>query len=174
MKILKIIPIALVGLCMSCGSGEQVIMEDGAVYKVKNDHFYSKGKDITESLSNNEKDDIKGVLNKRLEAERIAEAKKEKLQQEQDKVNEALAQAEEKQKALETRQKELEDKQEALDDARENFLKAKENLQDKKDKYNKLKEKGKLSASDEEKWQGRFEDLQSKIEALNVIYKNLK
>ncbi len=174
MKMIKILPIALIGLFMSCGSGERVIMEEGAVYKVKNDNFYSKGKDITELLSENEKKDIKAVLNKRLEAERLAEDKKEKLEKEQEKVEKTIEKAKEKQEALEESQKQLEEKQEAIEDARHDFLKAKEKLESKKEKYNKLKEKGKLSPSDEEKWQGRFEDLEAKIKDYNTIYKNLK
>jgi len=174
MKLIKIIPIALIGVFMSCGSGERVIMEDGAVYKVKNDTFYSDGKDITEQLSANEKEGIKAVLNKRLEAERIAEDKKEKLEKEQNKIEETIEKAKEKQKALEESQKQLEKKQEAREEAREDVLKAKEKLQSKKEKYNKLKEKGKLSPRDEEKWQGRFEDLEAEIAEYNTIYKKLK
>jgi len=171
---MKIIPIALIGFCMSCGSGERVIMEDGAVYKVKNDNFYSKGKDITEQLSSNEKEGIKAVLDKRLEAERQAEEKKEQLEKEQDKVEDAIEKAKEKQEALKESQKQLEEKQEAIEDAREDFLKAKEKLQSKKEKYNKLKEKGKLSPNDEEKWQDLFTDLEEEIKEYNNIYKKLK
>ncbi|WP_405293879.1 hypothetical protein [Algibacter sp. Ld11] len=171
---IKIIPIALIGLCMSCGSGERVVMKEGAVYKVKNDNFYSNGKDVTELLSKNEKEDIKATLKKRLEAERIAEDKKEKLEKEQKKVEEIIKKAKKKQEALEESQKKIEEKQEAIEDARDDFLKAKEKLASKQEKYNKLKEKGKLSPSDEEKWQGRFEDLEAKIKEYNTIYKNLK
>jgi len=174
MKLIKILSVALIGFCMSCGSGERVIMEDGAVYKVKNDNFYSKGKDITALLSANEKEGIKAVLNERLEAERQTKAKKEKLEKEQDKVKAAIEKAKEKQEALEKSQKQLEEKQEAIEDAREDFLKAKEKLQSKKEKYNKLKDKGKLSPKDEEKWQDSFADLEAKIKAYNTIYKNLK
>ena len=173
-SVVKIISLMVVAFFMSCGSGERVIMEDGAVYKVKNNNFYSQGEDITEQLSAHEKEGIKAVLSKRLEVERIAEEKRNKVEEEQKKVEKAISKAKDKQDALEKKQKQLEEQLKEKEDARNDFLKAKEKLQSKKEKYNKLKEKGKLSPRDEEKWQGRFEDLEAKIKTYNKIYKELK
>ncbi|XMO88405.1 hypothetical protein AAFN75_08920 [Algibacter sp. AS12] len=174
MKITKILPVVLIGILLSCSSGERVIMQDGTVYSVKSGSFYNKGKDVTEQLSSKEKQDINTALNNRLEAERIAEEKKEKLNKEQDKIEKSIEKAEKKQEALEESQEKLEEKLEAKEDAREDLLKAKEKLQNKKEKYNKLKEKGKLSPLDEEKWKKRFEGMEEEINEYNTIFKNLK
>ncbi|MFG6686949.1 hypothetical protein ACGK9U_10230 [Mariniflexile sp. HNIBRBA6329] len=170
----KIISILSLVLLMACGSSEKVIMEDGRVYEVKGSKFFSNGVNVTEQLTANEKEIIKTNLQKRLEAEKIANEKQETIEAEQQRLETIQEEAKRRQKVLEKEQELLEEKLEAKEDARNDFLEAKERLQSKQEKYQRLKDKGKLSPLDEEKWKARFLDLEADIEEANQILKNLK
>tara|TARA_R110002049_G_scaffold37208_1_gene117489 strand:- start:53235 stop:53759 length:525 start_codon:yes stop_codon:yes gene_type:complete len=170
----KLILSILTVILVSCGSSERVITEDGTVYEVKGKKFFNKSKNVTDQLSSKDKENIKATLDKRLEAERLAEEKQEALENEQKRIEKTIEEAEKKQKALEEKQEQLEENLEAKEDARDAILKAKSRLQDKKEKYQKLKEAGKLSLRDEEKWNGRFSDLDGDIKEAMQALENLK
>lgn len=174
MRLKRVITILSIGLFMACGSSEKVIMEDGKVYEIKGNKFFNNGTNVTEQLTDNEKEIINTNLQKRLEAEKIAEEKQETIEAERQRLETIQEEANQKQKELEKQQELLEEKLEAKEDAREDFLKAKERLQSKQEKYQKLKNEGKLSPLDEEKWKTRFLDLEADIEEANQILKNLE
>ncbi len=174
MKFLKIVSIFSIAIMVACGSSQKVIMDDGTIYKIKNNSFYHNGKDISAELTSEEKAAIKNTLNERIEAQRMAEDKKKELAEEQEKVEEALKRAKERQEELEANQEQLEEKIKAREEAREDVLKAKERLLDKKERYETLKAKGKLSPRDEEKWQARIAEFEAELNKANEIYKQLK
>ena len=181
MKFQKLILLMLTIILLSCGTSERVITEDGNVYEIRGNKYFNNGNNVTELLSEDEKKNITASLNKRIEAERLALEKQEELVAEQKRIEKALKEAEAKQKEAEAKQKAVEKKQEQLEDAlkakedaRQDFLKAKERLQNKKEKYQKLKDAGKLSPLDEEKWKGRFVDLEKDLKEANQKLENLK
>ncbi|ALJ05858.1 hypothetical protein APS56_12280 [Pseudalgibacter alginicilyticus] len=164
MKFSKLILLIVAIILISCGSSERVITNHGTVYEVKGKKYFSNGNNVTEQLTAKEKENINRTLDTRLKAERLEVEKQEALKSEQARVKEEIEKAEEKQKALEKKQERLKDALEAKEKAREDVLKAKDKLQDKKAKYQKLKDAGKLSPRDEEKWNDRFTDLESDLE----------
>ncbi len=174
MRFVKMFSVVSIIILTACGSGEKVIMDDGTIYKMKNDSFYHNGKDISEELTSEEKAAIKNTLNERIEAQRWAEDKKKELAEEREKVEETLKKAKERQEELEANQEQLDEKIEAREEAREDVLKAKERLLDKKERYETLKAKGKLSPRDEEKWQARIAEFEAELNKSNEIYKQLK
>lgn len=174
MKFQKIVFLALTIILLSCGSSERVITEDGKVYELKGKKFYNNGNNVTDELSSEEKESITAILEKRLEAEQIIEEKQEVFEDKKESLEETIKEAEKKQKELEKKQEQLEDKLKQKEDARQDFLKAKERLQDEKDTYEKLKEQGKLSPSDEEKWKSRFAELEKYLKEANQALNDLK
>lgn len=188
MKFIKLIAVVLAATMVSCGSSERVIMDDGTVYKVKNNKFYQNGENISDQLSSTEKDAIKNTLNERLEANRFAEQSQKELEkqqealeqqqqdfeQQQKALEESIKEAKTSQKELKNRQKELKQNIEAKEKARKAVLKAEEQLASKTARYQKLKSKGKLSPLDEEKWEGKLADLKEELNQANKTYKNLK
>lgn len=174
MRLKSILPIVLLGLFFACGSSEKVITENGKVYEVKGNTFFNNGVNVTEQLTENEKDIIRTTLQKRKEAERIVIEKQETIAAEQDRLKTIQKEARLKEKELEKQQKALQKKLDAKEDVRQDFLKAKQRLKDKQEKYQELKAKGKLSPRDEEKWQKRLTDLEQKQETANQILNTLK
>ena len=195
MKFIKLIAVVSVVTMVSCGSSERVIMEDGTVYKIKNNKFYQSGENVSEQLTSDEKDAIKNTLSERLEAEHFAEQSQKELEEQQEELKqqqeglekeqkaleEALKEAKEKQKELKHSKKELKASKKELKEhienkekARKAVLKAEEQLASKKERYQKLKNKGKLSPIDEEKWEVKLANLQEELNNANEIYKNLK
>lgn len=174
MRFVTITSVLSIVTIVACGSSEKVIMDDGTIYKMKNNSFYHNGKDISAELTSEEKAAIKNTLNERIEAQRLAEDKIKELAEEQEKVEEALKKAKERQEQIETNQEQLEERIKAREEAREDVLKAKERLLDKKERYETLKAKGKLSPRDEEKWQARIAEFEAELNKANEIYKQLK
>ncbi len=175
MKLKKLMPFALIGvLLVSCGSSERVIMDDGSVYTLKKNSYYQKGKDVTETLTKEDKDLIKETRDKRLEVERLAQQRQTELKEEQEKVEKALKEARKKQETIENNKEELEAVVAAREEAREAVLKAKDKSLEQQQRYQKLKEKGKLSPIDEEKWLNKLQGLEEKVKQANEYYKTLK
>ncbi len=174
MKLKRIIPFLIAATVMSCGSSERVIMADGSVYTLKKNSYYKKGKDVTETLTREQKDAIKETRDKRLEVERLAQQEQGKLKEEQENIEKALKEAREKQKEIESNQDELTDIIEAREKAREAVLKAKDKSLKQQQRYQKLKEKGKLSPLDEEKWLNKLQGLEEKVKQANEHYKALE
>ena len=165
MRITKWIYIVGITILVSCGSSERVITNNGAVYTVKGNNFYNKGKDVTDKLTDIEKKSIQSILEKRLQAE---EAAKEK----QDEIAKSLDALKEKEKDLKKQQREIEDKIANREDARDNFFEVKRKLNDLKEEYKVLKDKDELSPNNESKWQKRLKKLEKKLEEAELEVDN--
>lgn len=165
MKKRQLIFLTISLIVLSCGSSEKVIMNDGTVYKVEGNSFYKKGKDVSENLSETEKEKILNTLNERLEYEKAAQERQEELEERREELEKAQEEAEAKQKALE---EELEEKKEA----REAFFDAKEELEKQQKKYKRLHDNGKLSPNDEEKWAKKLKDLKQELNKAENKIKN--
>lgn len=166
MKKRHLIVLSMFLIVLSCGSSEKVIMNDGTVYRVEGKNFYKKGKEVTESLSNTDKEKILNTLNERLEFEKEAQKRQKELEARREALKKAQEQAQATQKALEEA---LEEKEEA----REAFFEAKEKLEKQQKKYKRLHDNGKLSPNDEEKWDLKLKDLEQKLEEAKNKVKNL-
>lgn len=170
----KIIGLVLFQACLSCGTTQQhVITENGDVYKIKDETFFNSGSDVTQQLTIDEKENLKDLLNTRLESQRLFEEQIATLIAEQEQLQKAIDEAKENKSILKEKQKQLESEMSAKEDARQDFLKATTNLETKYNKYEKLKRKGKLSALDEEKFSTELKALELKLETATVKYKSL-
>ena len=165
MRITKWIYTVGISILVSCGSSERVITNNGAVYTVKGNNFYNKGKDVTGKLTDIEKKSIQSILEKRMQSE---EAAKEK----QDEIAKSLDALKEKEKELKKKQREIEDKIANREDARDNFFEVKKELNDLKEEYKELKDKGELSPNDESKWQKRLKKLEKKLKKAELEVDN--
>lgn len=162
---MKWIYIATLFLIVSCGSSERVITNDGSVYKVKGDRFYNKGEEVTEQLSDIEKKRISSILEKRLEAEKLAENK-------QDEIAKALKDLRDKEQELKEKQRQLEDKINRRQEAREDFFEVKKELTSVKNDYQELKDKGELSPKEEAKWKKRLKKLEKEVKEAELKVNN--
>ena len=165
MKTRIIITTLITLILLSCGSNERVITNEGKVYKVKGDLFYNNGKDVTNKLSSIEKERIQSILEKRLEAEKVAKEKQEQIE-------ESLKQLKQREKELKDRQNQLEDKIKKREDARDDFFEIRDNLNDVKGEYQKLKDTGKLSPKEEAKWKKRLKKLELKLNRAELKLNN--
>lgn len=132
--------IVVLGLSVSA----QEVTLNGAIYSVKGDVVLKNGVDVTNTLSLEERLEVKEALNKQTEA-----IEKEK----------ALKKAEKKQKAAEKKQKKAEKALKKKEKAHSKYEKLAEKHESTQQKYEKLKKKGKLSPLDEQKWLSKIEKL---------------
>lgn len=165
MKTIKLLGVLAITMLVSCGSSERVITNDGEVYKVKGNNFYNNGKEVTDNLTETEKENIQNILEKRLEAEKVAEAKQEDIEK-------ALDNLKEKEKELKDKQKQLEDKIKNRQEARDDFFDLRKNLDEVKEEYKKLKDKGELSPNDDIKWQKRLIKLETELKEAELKINN--
>lgn len=142
----------------SCGTTEKVITDAGAVYEVKGNHFYTNGEEVTETLTDDEKDAIRSQLEDRLDAEKEALKQKKALEEVVKEAEKAKEEAIEEQEAIESA---LERKEKA----RQAFFKAKDKLQNAKEEYERAYKKGKLSPNDEEEWAKKIEGLEEDVQS---------
>ena len=170
----NIIIIASIGLFLACGSTERVITDDGKIYEVKGDTFMNNGVDVTQSLTNEEKENIKKSLEEKIEAREASEKIQNELEDKQRELEKVQEEARRKENELKEKQEKLESKRDDLKDAKDDYAKSKKRLTSKMDKFQNLKEKGRLSPKDEEKWLEKIKDLKmevneakTKLEALN-------
>ncbi|ALJ05859.1 hypothetical protein APS56_12285 [Pseudalgibacter alginicilyticus] len=126
----------------------QEVNVNGKVYTVKKEAIFKDGADITETLTIEEKDNIKDKLENKIRLE-----KEEKERAAQNKK------AEKEQKKAESKQKATEKALNKKVKAQANFEKADKKYDDAVKKYEKLKGKGKLSPNDESKWLNKIEKL---------------
>ncbi|MGB3606526.1 hypothetical protein [Psychroserpens sp.] len=174
MKI-RIFTIALISsFLFSCGSSESVIMEDGSVYEVKGKTFKTNGADVSESLTDDEKQNIRALITKKREAQEEAERLQKELERQQEDLEKAQEQARKKQEDLEDKQRDLESKLKAQEEAREDYLKAKKRLADQQEKYKNLRDKGKLSPRDEASWAEKLAEIQAEVDTAQKRMDNLK
>ena len=135
-------------IAFSVNLGAQEVSVDGVTYKVKKESIFKDGTDITETLTVEQRNNIKTNLENKIslekqEKERIAQIKK----------------AEKDQKKAESKQKAAEKALKKKEKAQSNFEKAGKKYEDALNKYEKLKVKGKLSPQDEGKWLEKIEKL---------------
>ncbi|WP_179021683.1 hypothetical protein [Winogradskyella forsetii] len=162
--------LTIVGFMFIMFSNAQKVESEGKTYEVKDEKIFLDGKDVTETLTDEEKNFIlkeavvisdKMILEeiKRKEAEEKIKGHNEaaeKLEKEAKKAEKAQKKAE---KELKKAEKELKKKEKL----QSNFEKAERNLEKSQSKYEKLKRKGKLSPEDERKWLDKLEKLTSKL-----------
>ncbi len=165
MKQIKLIVVIALTILTSCSSSERVITNDGKVYTVKGNSFYTNDKDVTDKLTKVEKENIQSILEKRHEVKKAEEKK-------QDQIDESLKQLKQKEKELNEQQKQLDHKIEAREDARDDFFEIRKKLNSVKDEYTQLKNKGGLSPNDEEKWQKRLKKLEQKLKEAELKINN--
>lgn len=173
MKFVKRLTILLLlATIFSCGSSEKVI-RDGKVYTIKGNEILSNGVNVSENLTSEEKNAIKSVLEERLAAKKANEEEQEALEAKQEELEKIQEKAEAEQELLEAQQQALEDKIEAKEDAREAFLKADAKLKNKQQKYKELRDEGKLSPKDDEKWAEKLKELQEERDKKEQLFNAL-
>lgn len=146
MTLQKYIVLICVTLLFSCGSTEQVITDNGKVYEIKGDTFKNNGIDVTEQLTEKEKENIQNTFTKKIEARKATEKRQDKLEDKQDELEKIQKEAQQKEKA------------------QKRFESANKKLESAEKKYNKLKKKGKLSPKDDSKWIGKLKSLKQALE----------
>ncbi|MFC0603198.1 hypothetical protein [Winogradskyella pulchriflava] len=152
--------IILLFLSLSLSSFAQKVEKDGKTYEVKKEKIFVDGKEVTETLNNEEKQAIlnkAATISEKMKKQEKAEKAAKKLEKEHKKAEKAQKKAEKAQKKAE---KELK-KREKL---QKNYEKAQSSLEKAQSKYEKLKKKGKLSPVDEGKWLEKIEKLTEKAE----------
>ncbi len=157
----KLIVVIMLIAIVSCGSSERVITDDGKVYEVKGNNFYTKGEDVTNTLTEIEKKRIQTTLENRLKSE-------EALAKKQDQISESLKELKQKEKELKEKQNQLDNTENNRKEARDDFFKIRENLNDVKQDYQLLKDKGELSPKDDAKWQKRLVKLERKLKEAEI------
>ena len=140
--------------------GAQEVNFNGKTYKIKKEQVFKDGIDVTETLTIEEKQQIRAAFDKKMaqikESEEVAK-RLEKAEKEQKK-------AEKERKKVEKEQKKLEKALKKKEKAQSNFEKAVKKHEDAIKKYEKLKTKGKLSPVDEEKWLKKIDGLKDDID----------
>jgi len=164
MKFINILYLWLLILFVSCGGYEQIITEDGSVYEVKGNKIKSNGDNITETLSYDEREKIKALVDKKRQSEKEAEKLKKELEEKKERQEEIEKEAQEKQKVLEDKKEALEDKLKAKKESRENYIELKKKYDKEHKKYKKLKRKGELSPNDIKDWEEKLNKLKSEVE----------
>lgn len=113
-------------------------MDSGNVYTIDGDDFYMGKKNISADLSVQQKNDIRDVLEDRLETE---EERKVELQQLNDNIKNLKNQIKELEKNVDI----IEEKQQKLNKARDAYISSKMNLIEKEREFDKLKTNNSIS-----------------------------
>ncbi|WP_052826001.1 hypothetical protein [Neotamlana nanhaiensis] len=145
----------MLALCfsLSLAVGAQKVKINDENFEIKGERIFKDGTDVTETLTLENKAEIKKAIQQQKEAELAKQA--EKVEKEAKKLEKKEKAAEKKRKKAE---KELAKKQKA----QASFDKAKSNLTKAKEKRLKLQERGKLSPVDEAKWDKKIKSLEEK------------
>jgi hypothetical protein len=130
---------------MSLGiiANAQHVVSEGVAYEVKGKSIFKEGIDITHSLDKTQKDRILKTHRTKIRSEKRAERARKK----QEKARKKAA------KDLKRKQK-----------AQNRYLKATKKLEQNELKYNRLKERGRLSPKDEEKWLKKLDRFKKDVE----------
>ncbi len=118
----------------------------GEAYEIKKDRIFKADLDVTDTLSEEEKQQIRGAFDEKMLKVKEAEETQKRIEK-----------AEKKQKSAEKKQKKAEKELKKSQKAQSNFDKSTKKHKDAISKYEKLKKKGKLSPVDEEKWIEKIE-----------------
>ncbi|MFD1062900.1 hypothetical protein ACFQ1Q_06545 [Winogradskyella litorisediminis] len=135
-NIFKILSLALI--MVSCGSKQNVITNSGEVYSVKGNSFYQGDTEVTSQLSDSQKQNIKSVLDNRLEAEKERAERIEELEKRMNALKDQL-------KELEKTKDNIENKEREISRAREDYIKTRLNLLAKENELDKLENGGSLT-----------------------------
>lgn len=127
----------------------QKIDYQGKVYEVKKDRIFLKGKDISQTLSATKTTAIKDALKHKISLEKVEAEKRE---------------MEKKLKALEKEQKKAAILAKRKGKAKSNLAKKQDKLTKETNKFEKLKDKGKLSPINEKKWLKKLNKYKVKVE----------
>ncbi|MCB4798490.1 hypothetical protein [Neotamlana laminarinivorans] len=147
----------MLALCLSfsLAINAQKVKVNKQNFEVKGDRIFNEGKDVTETLSVENKNAIKKAIENKKEAE---------LAKQNEKAKKEAKKIEKQEKAAENKRKKAEKTLAKKEKAQANFDKAKNNLEKAQKKRTKLKEKGKLSPVDEAKWDKKIGSLEEKVE----------
>ncbi|MBO3099076.1 hypothetical protein [Gelidibacter pelagius] len=130
---------------MSLGimANAQHVISEGVAYEVKGKSVFKEGIDITHTLDKSKKDQIIKTHKNKLRADKRAE----KARKKQEKARKKAA-------------KDLKRKQKAQD----RYLKATKRLEQNQAKYDRLKERGRISPKDDEKWLKKLDRFKTNVE----------
>ena len=110
MKFINTVTLLLfLSIIVGCGSSETVI-KDGVVYTLKGSKILNNGKDVTETLTSEEKEAINSILKERLAAKKAADKKQEALEAKQKELEKVQEKAAAEQRSLEKQQENIQDK----------------------------------------------------------------
>lgn len=137
----------------------QEVEVNGTVYKVKGDAIFKDNVDVSETLTIEEKNNIRTNLDEKIRLEKEAEEAESKIK----KAEKEHKKAEKEQKRAESKQKAAEKALKKKEKAQANFEKAGDKYEDAIKKYEKLKERGKLSPNDEAKWLKKIDNYKDDI-----------
>lgn len=121
----------------------QHVIHEGKAYEVKGKSIFSNGNEVTHDLDQDQKDHIFKTHKGNVKADKKAEKARKK-----------------KEKAQKKAEKNLKKKQKAQD----KYTKATKKLDQNESKYKRLKEQGKLSPNDEEKWLKKLDRFKKDVE----------
>lgn len=145
----------IVIIMLSLGLGyivnAQKIDYKGVIYEVKNEKVFKENVDVTETLSSEEKEQIKITLNKKIAALETSEETAKKLEKE-----------EKERRKIEKKHKKIEKELKKKEKAQSNFDRATRKHKEAVSRYGKLKKRGKLSPQKEAKWVEKIEKLKRK------------
>lgn len=131
----------------------QDISFNGIKYEIKKDRIFKDSIDVTDTLSIEEKEEIRAVFEKKM----VKIKEDDETQKRIEKAEKEQKSAEKDQKRAEKKQKKAEKELKKRQKAQSNFDKSTKKHKDAINKYEKLKKKGKLSPQDEEKWLEKIE-----------------
>ena len=143
----------LLFLGLTFSTQAQEINYNGTIYKIKGKTILQEKTDVTATLSAEEQSGIWDVFNKQkaLDKERAETAK-------------AIKKAEKEKKNAEKKQKQAEKELKAKQKAQSKFNTANDDYNKAIKKFEKLKDKGKLSPNNEEKWLKKIDNLNRTVE----------
>jgi hypothetical protein len=131
----------------------QEVEVNGTVYKVKGESIFKDKVNVSETLTMEEKNNIRTNLDEKIRLEKETKLK-----------DSAIKKAEKEQKKAENKHKSAEKALKKKEKAHADFEKTGKKYEDAIKKYEKLKDKGKLSPEDEGKWLKKIDNYKEAIE----------
>ncbi len=159
-----IVCIALVAI--SCTLTAQDLKANGENYRIENETIFKDGKDITNTLSQEERVKIKEALREHQQIQQKAMSDKleaNNVQKTQKRLENRQKKTEKKQKKAEKKQKNVEKKLKQKVKAQDRYDKLSKQLEKSQKKYDKLNKKGKLSPEENAKWLEKIKKQKSRL-----------
>jgi len=173
-KISNLLALLLVSTLLACGGSQRVISEDGKVYTVKDNDYYKNGKNISETLADEEREKLENTLEQRLKTQKIESERIERYDDELSKIDNEIKKAQDRKKSIKDEKEQFQNNIKAKEDARQNFLKIEKEYSNAQMEFEKLKNAGSLSPNDKIEWQEKLQKLEQAVTNANNIIKNLK